>query len=87
MGEQPGFSGILETVLYCDSSNEEATRRFYVDVMGFTAMAFDFGYRVGSEGHAFLYFNRDNTVDQEKPPPARRNREVSLLFHRCDRHL
>ena len=69
MAEQPGLAGILETVLYCDSSNEELARSFYVDVMCFSAMAFDFGYRVGTEGHVFLLFNRDNTVAQEKPPP------------------
>lgn len=68
MSRQPGLMGILETVLYCDSTNEDATREFYVDVMGFHSMAFDFGYRVGTEGHVFLLFNRDKTVDQERPP-------------------
>ena len=87
MDTRPLLSGILETVLYCDSSNEEVTRDFYVDVMGFDAMVFDFGYRVGSEGHVFLLFNRDMTVDQEHPPPARSDREGSLLLHSCARHL
>lgn len=68
MTNGPGLSGILETVLYCDSSNEEATRNFYLDVMGFTGMAFDFGYRVGAAGQVFLLFNRDKTKDQERPP-------------------
>ena len=69
MSEEPGLSGILETVLYCDTSNEEATRRFYLEVMGFAGMAFDFGYRVGTAGHVFLLFNRDKTEHQEQPPP------------------
>ena len=69
MDQPPPLTGILETVLYCDTSNEEAVRRFYSEVMGFSAMAFDFGYRVGGEGHVFLLFNRDKTQHQDQPPP------------------
>lgn len=69
MEQQPGLGGILETVLYCDSSNEEETRRFYAEVMGFQSMPFDFGYRVGTERHVFLLFNRDKTLQQDQPPP------------------
>ena len=69
MSQQPPLSGILETVLYCDSSNEEAVRHFYSEVMGFQSMAFDFGYRVGSEGNVFLVFNSDQTRQQDRPPP------------------
>ena len=70
MSEQPPLVGILETVLYCDSSNEEAVRRFYEDVMGFHSMAVDFGYRVGSEGDVFLLFNSDKTRRQGLPHGA-----------------
>ena len=69
MSQLPGLTGILETVLYCDSSNEEAVRHFYKEVMGFRPMAFDFGYRVGAEGHVFLVFNTDKTRHQDRPPP------------------
>jgi len=69
MSGPPEVTGILETVLYCDSSNEEAVRAFYTEVMGFAPMAFDFGYRVGSDGHVLLVFNRDKTEHQEQPPP------------------
>ncbi len=69
MSEKPGLTGILETVLYCDSSNEQQTRRFYVEVMGFREMPFDFGYRVGEESRVFLLFNRDTTENQTSPPP------------------
>lgn len=69
MTERPGLDGILETVLYCDSSTEAAVRAFYLDVMGFTPMGFDFSYRVGSSNHVFLLFNRDETVHQDNPPP------------------
>src|SRR5688500_1321908 len=69
MGDRPGLTGILETVLYCDSSNEEATRRFSLETLGFSGMPFDFGYRVGTAGQVFLLFNRDQTQNQERPPP------------------
>jgi catechol 2,3-dioxygenase-like lactoylglutathione lyase family enzyme len=64
-----GLEGVLETVLYCDSSNEEEVRRFYVEVMGLRPMDFPFGYRVGDHGHVFLIFNRDVTEHQDNPPP------------------
>lgn len=69
MTDRPSLDGILETVLYCDSSTVDAVRSFYRDVMGFAPLGFDFSYRVGSSGHVFLVFNRDETVDQENPPP------------------
>ncbi|HJR46068.1 MAG TPA: VOC family protein [Actinomycetota bacterium] len=68
MTSRPPLAGILETVLYCDSSNEDAVRTFYRDVMGFAPLGFDFSYRVGSSNHVFLVFNADETVDQEMPP-------------------
>jgi catechol 2,3-dioxygenase-like lactoylglutathione lyase family enzyme len=66
--ERPQLDGILETILYCDSSNEAAVRRFYRDVMGFQQLGFDFAYRVGSQRHVFLVFNRDETEHQTAPP-------------------
>lgn len=67
MSEQPPLTGILETVLYCNSSNEEAVRRFYAEVMGFQLMPF--GYRVGDDRDVFLVFNSDDTQHQDEPPP------------------
>lgn len=69
MKSPPQLNGILETVLYCDSSNEEEVRRFYADVIGLDAMDLDFGYRVGGEAHVLLVFNRDDTQEQDSPPP------------------
>ena len=68
MDSRPNLEGILETVLYCDSSNEDAVRSFYDEVMGFTQLGFDFSYRVGSGNHVLLIFNRDQTVNQDNPP-------------------
>ncbi|MGH2757592.1 MAG: glyoxalase/bleomycin resistance/extradiol dioxygenase family protein [Actinomycetota bacterium] len=69
MTERPELDGILETVLYCDSSNEDEVRRFYQEVMGLHQLAFDFSYRVGSQDHVLLIFNRDVTEQQDNPPP------------------
>lgn len=65
--DRPALEGILETVLYCDSSNEDAVRRFYLEVMGFTPLGLGFSYRVGSSNHVFLVFNSDETVHRPKP--------------------
>jgi catechol 2,3-dioxygenase-like lactoylglutathione lyase family enzyme len=65
--ERPALEGILETVLYCDSSNEAAVRSFYLDVMGFSPL-FDFSYRVGVGQHVFLVFNSDETEHRTSPP-------------------
>ena len=61
-------AGILETVVYCTTANEDETRRFYRDVLGLTPL------REGSAAHrlgsgVFLLFNRDVTSAQDWPPP------------------
>lgn len=80
MTERPELEGVLETVLYCDSSNEEEVRRFYSDVMGFTPLVFDFSYRVGTSNHVFLIFNREETVAQDNPPPHGAAGKVHTCF-------
>lgn len=69
MDDRPALEGILETVLYCDSANEDAVRTFYQDVMGFSPLGFEFSYRVGRSRQVLLVFNRDETVHQDNPPP------------------
>lgn len=69
MTDRPELNGILETILYCDSSTEDEVRRFYREVMGFRQVGFDFAYRIGSQAHVFLLFNRDTTQHQDNPPP------------------
>lgn len=69
MSERPELKGILETILYCDSFNEDKTREFYRDVLGFRQMqGLPFGYRAGNSNHVFLLFNRDETGFQDRPP-------------------
>lgn len=70
MSERPELQGILETVLYCDSSNEDKVRDFYTRVLGMTQIeGLPFAYRVGNSSHVFLVFNRDETAVQDHPPP------------------
>jgi catechol 2,3-dioxygenase-like lactoylglutathione lyase family enzyme len=61
------LAGILETVLYCTSENEEETRRFYRDVLGLRPV------REGSGAHRLgagliLVFNADESSVQDSPP-------------------
>ena len=80
MTERPALDGILDTVLYCDSTNEDAVRAFYTDTMGFKPIGFDFSYRVGSSDHVFLVFNRDVTEHQDNPPPHGATGRVHTCF-------
>jgi catechol 2,3-dioxygenase-like lactoylglutathione lyase family enzyme len=62
------LAGVLETVVYCTTENEEETRRFYREVLGLEP------FGEGSAGHrlpngVFLLFNRDESSDQDRPPP------------------
>lgn len=61
------LTGILETVVYCTTENEEATRRFYREVLllqplGETSVA----HRLGAG--VFLLFNADESAVQDSPP-------------------
>lgn len=62
----PSLTGVLETVLYCDSDTEEPTRRFYEEVLGLRRVS-KWTYRLGPQ--LFLLFNAAETRDQEWPPP------------------
>ena len=60
--------GVLETVLYCTTENEEETRRFYREVLGLAPLSDgSSGFRVGAG--VFLLFNRDRSSVQDWPPP------------------
>ncbi len=61
------LAGVLETVLYCTTENEEQTRRFYREVLGLQPV------REGSVSHrlatgVFLLFNADESAVQDSPP-------------------
>jgi catechol 2,3-dioxygenase-like lactoylglutathione lyase family enzyme len=59
--------GILETVVYCTTENEQATRRFYRDVLGLQPVREDsVAHRIGSG--LFLVFNADESSVQDSPP-------------------
>lgn len=71
--------GVLETVVYCTTENEEATRRFYRDVLGLRP------FGEGSSGHrlpngVFLLFNRDASSVQDRPPPHGATGPVHVCF-------
>jgi catechol 2,3-dioxygenase-like lactoylglutathione lyase family enzyme len=61
------LAGVLETVVYCTTENEEATRRFYRDVLGLQPLCEDsVAHRVGAG--VFLLFNVDESSVQDSPP-------------------
>lgn len=66
MSDAPPLEGILETVLYCDSSNEDELRRFYTETLGLELVA-GFAFRFG--GQLLLIFNADESRVQDDPPP------------------
>ena len=66
MSDHLPLTGVLETVLYCTTENEEPCRRFYEEILGLRRIS-HWGYRLGP--HVFLLFNSDETHDQKWPPP------------------
>lgn len=61
------LAGILETVVYCTTENEEETRRFYRDVLGLQPVREDsVAHRIGSG--VLLLFNADESSVQGSPP-------------------
>jgi catechol 2,3-dioxygenase-like lactoylglutathione lyase family enzyme len=61
------LAGILETVLYCTTENEEETRRFYREVLGLEPVREDsVAHRIGSG--VLLLFNADESSVQDSPP-------------------
>ena len=62
------FAGVLETVVYCTTENEEETRRFYREALGLEPV------REGSVAHrvrggVLLVFNAEESSAQSSPPP------------------
>lgn len=62
------FAGVLETVVYCTTQDEAATRRFYREVLELEPVREgSVASRVGVG--VFLLFNADESAVQDSPPP------------------
>jgi catechol 2,3-dioxygenase-like lactoylglutathione lyase family enzyme len=62
------LAGVLETVVYCTTENEEETRRFYREVLGLRPFGEqEYGHRLPTG--VLLLFNRDKSSVQDWPPP------------------
>jgi catechol 2,3-dioxygenase-like lactoylglutathione lyase family enzyme len=77
VNEPPPLAGILETVLYCTTENEEVTRTFYEDVLGLRRIGHS-SYRAGDD--VFLLFNSDESEVQSDPPPHGASGSVHVCF-------
>jgi catechol 2,3-dioxygenase-like lactoylglutathione lyase family enzyme len=61
------LAGVLETVVYCTTENEEATRDFYREVLRLQPVReASVAHRLGSG--VFLLFNADESSVQDSPP-------------------
>ena len=63
---RPRLDRILETVLYFGPGEEEATERFYAEVLGLRR-ATSGAFRIGDG--LLLLFDREAAVRKESPPP------------------
>jgi catechol 2,3-dioxygenase-like lactoylglutathione lyase family enzyme len=73
------LAGILETVVYCTTENEEETRRFYREALGLEPVREGSGaHRVGSG--LFLVFNADESSVQDSPPAHGATGRVHTCF-------
>lgn len=62
------ISGILETVVYCDTETEKDAKRFYEEVLGLRPVGLGGNaYRI-SEKQMLLLFNTDESSVQDDPP-------------------
>ena len=81
MMQRPEMKGVLESVLYCDSFDEDKVRKFYTDVLGMRQIGgMRFAYRAGTSEHVFLLFNRDDTSFQERPPAHGATGPIHMCF-------
>ncbi len=66
--EPPPITGLLETVLYCSTADEDSVHRFYSETLGLRRLSPDgAAYRIGPS--ILLVFNRDRSSVQAEPPP------------------
>jgi catechol 2,3-dioxygenase-like lactoylglutathione lyase family enzyme len=73
------LAGVLETVVYCTTENEDETRRFYREVLGLRPFdEHSYGHRLPNG--VFLLFNRDGSSVQEWPPPHGATGPVHTCF-------
>lgn len=75
----PRLAGVLETVVYCTTETEDATRNFYVDVLGLQPVREgSVAHRIGSG--VFLLFNADESAVQDSPPAHGATGRVHTCF-------
>lgn len=67
-GEPLRFEGVLETVLYYRTGQQNEMRHFYGEVLRLPSIPGGLdGFRIGAQ--VFLLFNADDSSVQDDPPP------------------
>lgn len=77
------LKGVLETVLYYSSGQEEDLARFYGEALGLRAVGREgLTFRVGSA--LLLLFDRDRSAVQTAPPPHGARGSIHICFVAAD---
>jgi catechol 2,3-dioxygenase-like lactoylglutathione lyase family enzyme len=72
------LAGVLETVLYYASGEEEALARFYSELLGLQRVGHGLTFRVGPG--LLLLFDRERSVRQSTPPPHGADGSIHTCF-------
>jgi len=75
------LAGVLETVLYCASDQQDDMERFYENVLGLVSLGlgrWSLAFRFG-EG-VVLLFDRERSTTQEEPPPHGASGSIHAAF-------
>lgn len=79
MSDPQALHAVLETIVYCDPDNHEATSRFYSEVLGLRRVSKGIeAYRLGAS--VFLVFDRTESGEQDDPPPHGATGSVHACF-------
>ncbi len=81
MSEDLRLAGVLETVLYYASDQQDDMERFYENVLGLVSLGlgrWSLAFRLG-EG-VVLLFDRERSSTQEEPPPHGASGSIHAAF-------
>ena len=81
MPENLRLAGVLETVLYYASDQQDEMERFYKDVLGLESLGlgrWSLAFRLGQG--VVLLFDRERSAAQDEPPPHGASGSIHVAF-------